>query len=382
MLVLKMDRDIHQDIYDLARVADLSNQWLHETYDTWEKLQGNPVTQTLFKSDIFSKESRKFIQEAKRITLKLPDLDMHSLKEEDENAFFALSRDLGLIEDTFERMLDAREKYREVQERKRKKFKKKHFDPDSLEYILEEIGKHGIGRFESKTFKRDWATNFGNDKDSINDFLFLGDKPLPEIKKVFLEVPRMAKFDRDKQEWMVDEEPAYKIFGGQTTKELWTQLLELFGFKDIPKYDKIESRRRLETHVKFLEDKESGVIPAFEKVVDTIGSDNVEDYEYLFDVDGFEYIESLLYDLVIDAVNKFEKMGASDEVNEQDEKDLERYLTTIEFLMAVMVERKDDIHIDKRVIQELQDIRQPREFEQDRRFPKLEKAHDVWEKKQ
>ena len=75
-------------------------------------------------------------------------------------------------------------------------------------------------------------------------------------------------------------------------------------------------------------------------------------------------------------------MGASDEVNEQDEKDLERYLTTIEFLMAVMVERKDDIHIDKRVIQELQDIRQPREFEQDRRFPKLEKAHDVWEKKQ
>ena len=64
---------------------------------------------------------------------------------------------------------------------------------------------------------------------------------------------------------------------------------------------------------------------------------------------------------------------------EQDAEEIEKYLTAIEFVVAVFREREELGDLEQKVFEDVKEIDQPREFDANRRFPNLERAHDEWD---
>ena len=195
---------------------------------------------------------------------------------------------------------------------------------------------------------------------------------------IFLQNPNSAKFDVEDGEWKDGEELAYRIYNGQSAKNLYNQLMEKLGFPQIPYSNKFYARENLEAFAQF--DYEGNI----DKFLNVVQSTNNEDYLFLFEEDKFDEIENMLYELVDDAVEKHDSidMSPNEELDPNDEKEMEKYLTAVEFLVAVMKERGEEEDLEQKVFVDLEEIDRPREFDSNRRFPNLEAAHDVWDEEE
>lgn len=214
--------------------------------------------------------------------------------------------------------------------------------------------------------------NFAAQREGFRAFLEDGKNLRGEYSSIFLQEPKRAEFVDG--EWVVEGQPAYRTYNGQSSKELFSKLLDAMGFPTIQRRDKETAKNMLSAFAQFDYDRH------IEQLMTVIESNNAEEFFFLFEENAFDELESMLFELIDDAVEKHDEVVSPNEtIDANDAKELEKYLTAIEFVVAVFREREEIGDLEQKVFEDIKEIDQPREFNPNRRFPNLEAAHDEWD---
>lgn len=214
--------------------------------------------------------------------------------------------------------------------------------------------------------------NFASQREGFRAFFEEGKNLRGEYAGIFLLEPGRAEFVNG--EWMVEGEPAYRTYNGQSSKELFSKLLDAMGFPVIQRKDKATASAMLSDFAQFDYDRH------IEQLMTVIQSNNPEEFFFLFEENAFDDLESMLFELIDDAVEKHDEVVSPNEkLDSKDAEEIEKYLTAIEFVVAVFREREELGDLEQKVFEDVKEIDQPREFDANRRFPNLERAHDEWD---
>ena len=214
--------------------------------------------------------------------------------------------------------------------------------------------------------------NFASQREGFRAFFEEGKNLRGEYAGVFLLEPGRAEYTDG--EWMVEGEPAYRTYNGQSSKELFSKLLDAMGFPVIQRKDRQTATDMLSDFAQFDYDRH------IEQLMTVIESNNPEEFFFLFEENAFDDLESMLFELIDDAVEKHDEVVSPNEkLDSNDAKEIEKYITAIEFVVAVFREREELGDLEQKVFEDVKEIDQPREFDPNRRFPNLERAHDEWD---